>query len=92
MSKKPVSIQLANFYSHVFIKHHYGCNGFFGETIGQKYLLHLPSVYGIKMSGENLQIIVLPQGFLHKQLPIFNGLSKFVMSWIDFSKSHFGSS
>ena len=26
----------------------YGCDTFFGETIGKKNLLHLPSVYGVQ--------------------------------------------
>ena len=31
-----------------FIVYHYGCKSFNGETIGIKYLFHLPSVYGVK--------------------------------------------
>ena len=38
------------------------------------------------------RIIVLLQEFLPKHLLEFDGLSKFVMSWIDSSESHFGSS
>ena len=37
-------------------------------------------------------IIVLLCGFLHEHLPIFDGQSKFVMWWLDFSESYFGSS
>ena len=44
------------------------------------------------MSWRSLQIIVSPRGFLHENLPIFDGLSKFVMSWIDFFESYFDSS
>ena len=29
----------------------YSCEGFFGEVVGEKYLLHLPSVYGVKRFG-----------------------------------------
>ena len=39
-----VSIRRASFYFCFFIKHHYGCDGFFGETVSQKCLLHLPFV------------------------------------------------
>ena len=35
-----------------FIQHHYGCDGFFGEVVGKKYSLYLPSAYGVKCLGE----------------------------------------
>ena len=47
-----VSIRWANFYFRVFIEYHYGCDGFSRETVGQKYLLHLSSVYRVKCLGE----------------------------------------
>ena len=31
-----------------FIEYHYGRDGFFGETVGQKYMLHRPFIYGVK--------------------------------------------
>ena len=37
-------------------------------------------------------MILLPLGFLHVHLLEFDGQSKFVMSWTDFSKSNFSSS
>ena len=37
-------------------------------------------------------MILLTQGFLHVHLQEFDGLSKFVMLWMDFPESHFGSS
>ena len=45
-----------------------------------------------QMLWRSQHIIILPQGFLHEHLPTFDKQSNFVMSWIDFSKSHFGSS
>ena len=36
----------------VFIQHHYDCDSYFGEVVGEKYLLHLLSVYGVKGLGE----------------------------------------
>ena len=36
----------------VFIEHHYGSDGFFGEAIRLKYLLHLPSLNEVKCRGE----------------------------------------
>ena len=86
MSKKYVSLSGEWTFTFVF----YGCDSFFEETIGQKYLVHFPSVYGVKW--RSLQRVVAPQGFLQEHLPVFDGLSKFVMLWIDFSKSHFGPS
>ena len=50
ISKKSVSLSGERF--RVFIEHYYGYDGFFGETVGQKYLLHLPSVYGVKCFGK----------------------------------------
>ena len=47
-----VSIWWVTLYFCVFIEHHYSCDGFFGETVGEKYLLHLLSVYGVKCLGE----------------------------------------
>ena len=44
-----------------------------------------------KMSWRSQQIIV-SAFFFHEHLPIFDELSKFLMSWIDFCESHFGSS
>ena len=40
----------------------------------------------------NLQIKELPRFFLHEPLLKFDGFSKFVMSWINFSERHLGSS
>ena len=40
------------------------------------------------MPGRNLQIRVLPQGFLHK---FVLQLSESVILWIDFSENHFDS-
>ena len=47
-----ISIGRANFYFCVFLEHPYDCNLFFEETVGQKYLLHLSSEYGIKCLGK----------------------------------------
>ena len=53
ISKKYVSpCGEANIYLCVFIEHHYGCDCFFRETIGKKYLLHFLSVYRVKCFGE----------------------------------------
>ena len=41
----------ADFYFRVFIEHHYGYDGFFGEVVGEKYLLYVLSVYGAKCLG-----------------------------------------
>ena len=42
----------ANHRFHIFIKHHYSSNSFFGETIYSEYLLNLSSMYGINCLGE----------------------------------------
>ena len=43
-----------------------GCDGFFREVVGEKYLLHLPCVYEGKYLG------VLPQVLLHVHLLEFD--------------------
>ena len=44
-----------------------------------------------QMPWRSLQMIVSPRDVLYEHL-IFDGLSKFVTSWIDFFESYFGSS
>ena len=45
MSKKSVSPSSEWTFTFVFLF-------FFGEAVGEKYLLHIPSVYGVKCFGE----------------------------------------
>ena len=40
------------------------CDGFSGEAVGEKYLLHLPSVYGFKCIGEVDEIYCCLKFFL----------------------------
>ena len=54
-----VSIWWANFYFCICMEHHCGFDGFFGETISLKYLLHLLSVYGVKCVASGIKPIAL---------------------------------
>ena len=72
MSKRSVSPPgEQTFIFCIFIDDHYGCNYFFGETIGWKYLLHLPSLSGRQMRWGNVQIIVSVRGFLDRTSKIW---------------------
>ena len=66
------------------IGHHYGLDSFFGKD-------HRPEVFApsflcvwSQRPLRSLLIIVSPRGFWYEHLK-FDELSKFVMSWIDFS-------
>ena len=59
---------------------------------GRRRVVFAPSFVYVwsQMPWRSRQIIVLPRGFLHEHLLVFNGYSRIVMSWIDFSESLFG--
>ena len=80
-----VTIRWANHCFHVFVKHHYGCNSFFGRTYANSIYSIFP-VYWIKCLWGIYKYYRFLEIFLHR---LFEGSSESVMLWINFSKSCF---
>ena len=87
MTKKSVSIQWANLGFHVITEQHYRCDSFFEETIRERYLFHLPSVYGVKCLGEIYKQDCYLKTFCSNYYDSTNCQN--LKLWIDFSKNLF---
>ena len=64
-------------------------------SLGRLLARSICSIFPLCMESNALEKSInnsVASRFLHEHLPIFDELSKFVISWIDFSESRFGSS